>query len=138
MVRSPLPAPGPGLRATPDGHALARRAAGVGCELHDASGSYCSSANAPAWCELRFCWVDPNLCDQLDVAPSAWFPGKAHYSYGTCGDIDIYSGFYTHLNATTRTARLVPPLVSATSCMDLVAPQDSCGPLSMRQRLEPQ
>ena len=55
--------------------------------------------------------------------------GGPSYSYSSCGSADRYSEFNAHLSSMPRTTNLVAPLVSATSCLDLVAPSDACGPL---------
>ena len=102
---------------------------GQGCSEHDHVDQRCSGACSPNWCSQRWCWVDPSNCAAGDVEGSSYFPGAATYSYATCGSIDRFSGFYNLLSATPRVSNLVPPLVSATSCMSLTSMSDACGPL---------
>lgn len=55
------------------------------CEQWDASREpLCADANgpladAPSWCGRRWCFVDPDSCDELDVQRSSYFP-----------DVEIY------------------------------------------------
>lgn len=62
------------------------------CSDWDALGTtheQCSAdGSRPAWCEAKWCFVNPNIC-QRPWAVSSILPGLS-YSYQTCGDLDFF------------------------------------------------
>ena len=48
--------------------------------------------DAPAWCEHKWCYVDPTRCRHTDVKKTAFFPGvQLWYSYDKCGSVDVFT-----------------------------------------------
>ena len=77
---------------------------GFGCAAHDVDSAACADWNAcmaskaktdcdehHGWCSKSFCYVDPHNCALLKT-PSVFFTeSDRHFSYATCGDVDIFN-----------------------------------------------
>lgn len=71
---------------------------GARCGDWDAEAPECSRDDAPEYCGMRWCYVDPCECETaVPPKPSATFPGAKYrgrplyWSYATCGEEDAYS-----------------------------------------------
>jgi hypothetical protein len=71
---------------------------GYGCKAHDngttATCRACTDSSLCPWCELSWCYVDPNNCT-LQHTRSIGYPSYVSirfYSYATCGSLDSFTG----------------------------------------------
>ncbi|KAL7553740.1 hypothetical protein ACHAWF_017058 [Thalassiosira exigua] len=73
------------------------------CSQHDKDlAPTCSSNDPPAFCNIGWCYVDPEKCDSSrfdleSIGEYVWsdFPGmELPYSYETCGNINQYESFF--------------------------------------------
>ncbi|CAJ1350504.1 unnamed protein product [Effrenium voratum] len=71
---------------------------GSSCQSWDAEKGACRGKDRPAWCDKRWCYVDPCACALVEPPKvSAFFPGATYgekplyYSYETCGSFDTFT-----------------------------------------------
>ncbi|KAL7540678.1 hypothetical protein ACHAWF_006757 [Thalassiosira exigua] len=76
---------------------------GIGCRPHDEGTSQCSDAGGcsslvplppdcdKSYCRRSWCFVDPDNCSLLNNPSELFDGGKHHYSYATCGELDLFT-----------------------------------------------
>ena len=79
---------------------------GIGCSQHDVGmPPFCNKADPTlnaGWCDLTWCWTDPNNCNATDMVASNYLAhaateaaGAVTYSYEACNSTDGFTSFYT-------------------------------------------
>ena len=82
-------------------------------------------ADAPEWCQSKWCYVDRAICDQTDVKQSVYFGLEVDlwYSYQKCGGADTYVCLCVSLNVHTqgRRAKIHGSLDTVMACVVAMA-----------------
>mmetsp|Transcript_10600 Transcript_10600/g.30180 ORF Transcript_10600/g.30180 Transcript_10600/m.30180 type:complete len:623 (-) Transcript_10600:101-1969(-) len=81
-----------------------------GCQAWDSSMYQgCAGTQAPRWCALKWCFVDPANCTRPNE-PSVFLPlSSLHYSYATCGYVDTFQQRVVSDDLANRTLRVSYP-----------------------------
>jgi len=85
--------------------------------------------NSSSWCTSKFCWVDPCLCDKLDIAKSTWLNG--HYSYSKCGNKDVFTKGDCKGGTDNATCSAIPKCKWSTSALVASASSVNIGIVSV-------
>mmetsp|Transcript_26458 Transcript_26458/g.52109 ORF Transcript_26458/g.52109 Transcript_26458/m.52109 type:complete len:290 (-) Transcript_26458:12-881(-) len=99
---------------------------GQGCKAFDSDPAWlqphCGDAqgnalpDAPAWCQEKWCYIDPNNCNLPLKFKSGLFPdSELYYSYQTCGSKGTFADWFgegsSKAHQTTELAQLVEDYV---------------------------